>query len=93
VLRQRNFRQNFTRKFLENFVKNEKFAQHSAVYENSHVSFFWGGGGADEIFQKYCQNFAKSFAKILANFHELKISTEPQNYLLHHVSSLDCYST
>jgi len=34
----------------------------------------WGGGG-DETFPK----FAKSFAKILAKFHELKISKKPQH--------------
>jgi len=34
----------------------------------------WGGGG-DETFPK----FAKSFAKILAKLHELKISKKPQH--------------
>jgi len=35
----------------------------------------WWGGGGDETFPK----FAKSFAKILAKFHELKISKKPQH--------------
>jgi len=34
----------------------------------------WGGGG-DKTFPKY----AESFAKILATFHELKISKKPQH--------------
>jgi len=33
----------------------------------------WGGGG-DETFPKFAESFAKSFANILAKFHELKIS-------------------
>jgi len=36
----------------------------------------WGGEG-DETFPK----FAESFAKILAKFHELKISKKPQHYI------------
>jgi len=35
-----------------------------------------GGGwgeGEDESFPKFAKNFAESFAKILAKFHELKI--------------------
>jgi len=36
----------------------------------------WGEGG-NETFP----NFAKSFDKILAKFHELKISKKPQHYL------------
>jgi len=36
----------------------------------------WGlGGGSDETFSK----FAESFAKILAKFHELKISKKTQH--------------
>jgi len=33
--------------------------------------------GGDETFPK----FAESFAKILAKFHELKISKKPQHYI------------
>jgi len=40
----------------------------------------WGGGG-DEIFPKFVESFAESFAKILAKFHELKISKKPQHYM------------
>jgi len=38
----------------------------------------WGGGG-DETFPKFAKSFAESFAKILAKFHELKISKKPQH--------------
>jgi len=45
------------------------------LYKISHV--FWDGGKGDEILPKV---FAKSFANILAKFHELRISTKPQHY-------------
>jgi len=32
------------------------------------------GGGSNETFPKFAESFAKSFGKILAKFHELKIS-------------------
>jgi len=43
--------------------------------------FFWEGGGGDETFPKFAEGFAKSFAKICAKFHELKISKKPQHYI------------
>jgi len=39
----------------------------------------WGRGGDDETFPIYAESFAESFAKILAKFHELKISRKPQH--------------
>jgi len=59
---------------LSQFRQKVKFAQCS-IYNFSHV-FLLGGGGGDESFPK----FAESFAKILAKFHELKISKKPQHY-------------
>jgi len=41
------------------------------------------GGEGDETFPKFAESFAKSFAKILAQFHELKISKKPQHYITH----------
>jgi len=45
--------------------------------------FFWEGGGweggGDETFQKFAESLAESFAKILAKFHELKISKKSQH--------------
>jgi len=65
----------------QNFGKKEIL--HSAIYTISHMFFGgeggWGGGG-DETFPKFAKSFAESFAKILANFHELKLSKKPQNY-------------
>jgi len=59
---------------------------HSAVYTISHVFSLggegWGGGG-DETFPKFAKSFTKNFAKILAKFHELKISKKPQHYVHH----------
>jgi len=59
---------------LSQFRQKVNFAQCS-IYNFSR--FFlggggWGGGG-DETFPKFVESFAKSFAKILAKFHELKI--------------------
>jgi len=44
------------------------------------------GGGEDDIFLKYCGNFAESFGKILAKFHELKIATKPQHQKIQSLS-------
>jgi len=42
--------------------------------------FFWEGGGGEEGGDETFPKFAESFAKILAKFHELKISKKPQHY-------------
>jgi len=49
----------------------KKYILHSAVYTISHAFF---GGEGDKTFPKFDESFAGSFAKILAKFHELKIS-------------------
>jgi len=46
--------------------------------------FFWGGGGwgggGDETFPNLPKVSPKISTKILAKFHELKISKKPQHY-------------
>jgi len=65
---------------LSQFRQNVNFAQCS-IYNFSRF-FWWGGwgGGGDKTFPKFAESFVESFAKILAKFHELKISKKPQHY-------------
>jgi len=67
---------------LSQFRQKVNFAQCS-IYKFSRVLFGggggWGGGG-NETFPKFAESFADSFVKILAKFHELKISKKPQHY-------------
>jgi len=54
---------------LSQFRQKVNFAQCSIF---SH-GFFWGWGSGEVGATKLSQNFAESFAEILAKFHELKI--------------------
>jgi len=61
-----------------------KFGQKCKMCTAQYIKFlkfiFWEGGSGDETFQKIAEIFAKSFAKILEKFHEVKLSTKPQHY-------------